>query len=240
MLTLADLEIPTLGLNEIPSPLKLVSSSRGDGLGDFVPGSSRVRYQLDTAPDAPSQEVAFERAGPRERVYFDPYFTTAAIVTCGGLCPGLNNVVRSIYLELTHNYGVKRVLGIRNGYLGLNPAAGLDPILLNDEQVSHIHDRGGTILGSSRGPQKPSTVVDYLQRSHIDILFCVGGDGTQRGAHAIYEEITRRNLKIGIVGIPKTIDNDIMYVFRTFGFATALERAQNALYCARYRSERKS
>ncbi len=232
MLTQADLQIPTLGLNEIPSPLKLVSSTPGDGLGDFVPGSSRVRYQLDTSPDAPLQDIAFERAGPRERVYFDPYFTTAAIVTCGGLCPGLNNVVRSITLELKHNYGVNRVLGIRNGYWGLNPASGLEPIVLTDDKVSHIQDVGGTILGSSRGPQKPSVVVDFLQRSHIDILFCVGGDGTQRGAHGIYEEITRRGLKIGIVGIPKTIDNDIMYVFRTFGFATALERAQHALYCA--------
>jgi 6-phosphofructokinase 1 len=113
MLTQPDLEIPTLGLNEIPSPLKLVSSTSGDGLCDFVPGTSRVRYQLDTASEAPYQDIAFERAGPRERVYFDPYFTTAAIVTCGGLCPGLNNVVRSIYLELNHNYGVNRILGIR-------------------------------------------------------------------------------------------------------------------------------
>ena len=232
MLAPADLVIPTLGPNEIPSPLKLVSSTPGDGLGDFVCGSSRVRHQLDLSPDAPGQDVAFERAGPRAKVYFDPYFTTAAIVTCGGLCPGLNNVVRSIFLELRHNYGVRRVLGIRNGYLGLTPEARLDPIELTDERVSHIHDVGGTILGSSRGPQDPRVVVDFLQGSHIDVLFCVGGDGTQRGAHAIHEEIHRRGLRIAVVGIPKTIDNDIMYVFRTFGFATALETAQNALSCA--------
>ncbi|MCA9234057.1 MAG: ATP-dependent 6-phosphofructokinase [Planctomycetales bacterium] len=232
MLSPADFKIPTLGLNEIPSPLKLVSSTSGDGLGDFVSGSSRVRMQLDTSPDAPDQDIDLERAGPREKVYFDPYFTTAAVVTCGGLCPGLNNVVRSIYLELTHNYGVRRVLGIRNGYLGLNPAERLDPVELTEDRVSHIHDVGGTILGSSRGPQDPKVVVDFLQRSHIDVLFCVGGDGTQRGAHGIYEEVTRRGLSIAIVGIPKTIDNDIKYVFRTFGFATALETAQNALSCA--------
>src|SRR5262245_47909499 len=173
MLTQDDLHVATLGLNEKPSPLQL-SSHHYDGLGDFVPGAPRIRYQLDTSPHAPHQDLLFEQAGPREKIYFDPFYTTAAIVTCGGLCPGLNNVIRSIYLELKHNYGVNRVLGIRNGYLGLNPAAGLEPIVLTDDKVSHIHDQGGTILGSSRGPQKPSVVVDYLQRSHIDILFCVG------------------------------------------------------------------
>jgi 6-phosphofructokinase 1 len=173
-----------------------------------------------------------ERAGPRERIYFDPFYSTAAIVTCGGLCPGLNNVVRSIYLELTRNYGVRHVLGIRNGYLGLNPAAGLAPIQLTDAYFSEAHKLGGTALGSSRGPQDPKVVVDFLHRQGINMLFCVGGDGTQRGAHAVYNEITRRGLKIAVVGIPKTIDNDIEFVFRTFGFATALEIAQQALCCA--------
>jgi 6-phosphofructokinase 1 len=230
MLTQDDLEIATLGLNEKPSPIHL-SSTHGDGLGDFVPGAHRIRYQVDTSPDAPHQELLFERAGPRERIYFDPFYTTAAIVTCGGLCPGLNNVIRSIYQELTRNYGVRHVLGIRNGYLGLNPESGLEPIPLNDAYVSEIHKLGGTALGSSRGPQDPKIIVDFLHRHGINMLFCVGGDGTQRGAHQICEEITRRGLKISIVGIPKTIDNDIEYVFRTFGFATALEIAQQALCC---------
>lgn len=231
MLTQQDLEVPTLGVNQIPSPLTL-STNSGDGLGDFVPGTSRVRYQLDTSPDAAYQDLAFERAGPREFVYFDPAKTTAAIVTCGGLCPGLNNVIRSVYLELKHNYGVKRVLGIRNGYLGLNPSSGLEPWELSSDAVASIHELGGTFLGSSRGPQEPRVVVDFLVDRGIDILFCVGGDGTQRGAHAIHEEIARRGLKIAVIGIPKTIDNDIRYVFRTFGFATALEIACNALRCA--------
>lgn len=231
MLTQVDLEVPTLGPNTIPSPLQL-STQPDDGLGDFVSGRSRVRYQISTSPDAPYQDLAFEQAGPRERLYFEPSQTTAAVVTCGGLCPGLNNVIRSITMELRHNYGVRRVLGIRHGYLGLNPESGYDPVDLNTESVSHIHEMGGSVLGSSRGAQDPVVAVDYLQRRQIDILFCVGGDGTQRGAHCIYEEIKRRDLKIAIVGIPKTIDNDIKYVYRTFGFATALEIAQNALSCA--------
>lgn len=231
MLSQDDLHVSTLGLNEKPSPLHL-SSHHGDGLGDFVPGYPRIRYQLDVSPEAPHQDLLFEQAGPRERIYFDPFYTTAAIVTCGGLCPGLNNVIRSVYLELTKNYGVRNVLGIRSGYLGLNPASGLAPIPLTVDYVSEIHKLGGTALGSSRGPQDPVTVVDFLHRQGINILFCVGGDGTQRGAHQIFEEVTRRGLKIAVVGIPKTIDNDIMYVFRTFGFATALEVAQQALMCA--------
>jgi 6-phosphofructokinase 1 len=191
-----------------------------------------VKYQLSTAPDAPHQDLAFEQAGPRERVYFEPSQTTAAVVTCGGLCPGLNNVIRSITMELRHNYGVRRVLGIRHGFLGLNPESGLDPVELNSDVVSHIHQMGGTFLGSSRGAQDPEVIVDYLHRRRIDILFCVGGDGTQRGAHRIFEETQRRDMKIAVIGIPKTIDNDIKYVYRTFGFATALEIAQNALSCA--------
>ncbi len=230
MLTQEDLHITTLGLNEKPSPLNL-SSAHGDALGDFVPGAPRIRYQVDTSPEAPHQDVLFERAGPRERIYFDPFYTTAAIVTCGGLCPGLNNVIRSIYLELSKNYGVRNVLGIRNGFLGLNPASGLAPIPITDSYVSEIHKLGGTSLGSSRGPQDPAVVVNFLHRQGINILFCVGGDGTQRGAHEICKEIDRRGLKIAVVGIPKTIDNDITYVFRTFGFATALEIAQQALTC---------
>jgi 6-phosphofructokinase 1 len=230
MLSQDDFHVTTLGPNETPSPLHL--SSCDDALGDFVPGGPRIRYQVDTSPGVPHQEILLERAGPRERIYFDPFYSSAAIVTCGGLCPGLNNVIRSIYLELTKNYGVRHVFGIRNGYLGLNPASGLAPIQLTDAYVSEIHKLGGTALGSSRGPQDPAVVVNFLHRQGINMLFCVGGDGTQRGAHAICEEITRRGLKIAVVGIPKTIDNDIMYVFRTFGFATALEEAQDALTCA--------
>jgi 6-phosphofructokinase 1 len=231
VLTQADLEIATLGPNTSRSPLEL-SNVDGDGMGKFVPGSQRVCFDLDPNSESPEANLAFERAGPREHIFFNPPRTTAAIVTCGGLCPGLNNVIASVYYELKYNYGVKEVLGIPNGYLGLNPKSGLEPIRLTNDYVSNINGLGGTVLGSSRGPQDPSCMVNYLAGRGIDILFCVGGDGTQRGAHGIYEEITRRGLPISVVGIPKTIDNDIKYVFRTFGHATALEKAQEAICAA--------
>ncbi|MBM4095114.1 MAG: ATP-dependent 6-phosphofructokinase, partial [Planctomycetes bacterium] len=176
--------------------------------------------------------ISFEKAGPRKRLYFEPSRATAAIVTCGGLCPGLNNVIRSATLELIFNYGVRRVLGVRYGYQGLNPELGSPPLELTPDFVERIHYLGGTVLGSSRGPQPVPVMVDYLQREGINVLFCVGGDGTQRGAHAIHEEVGRRGLKVSVVGIPKTIDNDIAYVTTTFGYATALEKSEEVLRAA--------
>jgi len=176
--------------------------------------------------------VLFEKAGARQQIFFHPAQAKAAIVTCGGLCPGLNNVIRSAFLELHKNYGVQQVLGIRHGYQGLNPQAGQPPLRLSMELVEDIHKEGGTILGTSRGAQDPAVTVDFLQAQGINLLFCVGGDGTQRGAHAVYEEVHRRGLAIAVVGIPKTIDNDIDYVSRTFGFTTAVEVAQKVIDCA--------
>jgi len=227
MLRPEDVVIPTLGKCEYLSPLKPARQ------GGFVADSQRIleQYEVsDTEPLDPS--VRFEKAGPRTRLFFNPAETTAAIVTCGGLCPGLNNVIRSATLELNFNYGVPRVLGIRYGFRGLNPDVGEPPVELTPEYVERIHYLGGTVLGSSRGPQEPEVMVDFLEREKIDMLFCVGGDGTQRGAQAIYEEIRRRKLAKAVVGIPKTIDNDIAYVTATFGYATALAKAEEVLRAA--------
>jgi 6-phosphofructokinase 1 len=141
-----------------------------------------------------AETLSFEEAGPRRRLFFNPAETTAAFVTCGGLSPGLNNVIRSGFLELTHNYGVRRVLGIPNGYAGLNPDSGLEPTFMTERFVRNIHHLGGTVLGSSRGAQEPATMVDFMEAREIDILFCIGGDGTQRGAHGIQQEIETRGL----------------------------------------------
>ncbi len=224
MITQDQLLVGTVGECKLASPLLDM------GTFQYADDCCRVRYQLKV-PEATDavEPLTFEQAGPREKIFFDPRKTTAAIVTCGGLSPGLNNVIRSVYLELTFRYGVKRVLGIRNGYLGLNPESGLEPLELSAEFVNRIHQQGGTRLGTSRGPQDPRVTVEFLERQNIDILFCVGGDGTQRGAHAIYQEITRRGLCKSVVGVPKTIDNDIPYVFVTFGYATALEKAAEVL-----------
>jgi 6-phosphofructokinase 1 len=221
------LTVANLGPCQHPSPLKR------KGMTTFVPDTACVVYntEVDVASAIP-QPLLFERAGPREQVFFDPANTTAAIVTCGGLSPGLNNVIRAAYLELWHNYGVRRVLGIRNGYLGLNPDSGLEPIELTPSWVEEINDLGGTALGSSRGPQQPAVMADFLESYNIDILFTVGGDGTQRGAAALCHEVGKRGLPNAVVGIPKTIDNDIAFVEMTFGYVTALEQAANAIRCA--------
>ncbi|MBN2216024.1 MAG: ATP-dependent 6-phosphofructokinase, partial [Pirellulales bacterium] len=224
--------IPTLGACKHASPLRR-SLVPGDGLGRFVPDDLYVRHELQVRRGQPDQGgLFFEKAGARENIFFDPARTRAAIVTCGGLCPGLNNVIRSLFIELHMNYGVPEVLGIRYGYRGLDPAVGEPPARLTLEIVDSIHENGGTILGTSRGRRDVGTMVDFLQQQKIDILFCVGGDGTQRGAHEIYEEITRRGLAIAVVGVPKTIDNDIPFCEQSFGFMTAIEQVETALRCA--------
>jgi 6-phosphofructokinase 1 len=224
--------IQTLGSRRIKSPLQL-AHQRGEGYGAFVPDEARVRYQVEsgTGNDLPG-DVYFEKAGPREMLFFEPHEANAAIVTCGGVCPGLNNVVRSAVLEFYHNYGVRKVLGIRFGYAGLNPKAGLPAIELTPELVSDIHEKGGTVLGSSRGKQPTDLMVDFLAEQKINILLCIGGDGTLRGAQDIAGEVQRRGLDIAVVGIPKTIDNDVMYISRTFGVITATEKAHEILDCA--------
>jgi len=232
MLTPDDVKVRTLGERTIRSPLRL-STVYGDGMVNFALDDAKVRHTVQLRPDRKRpQEVLFEQAGPRERIYFDPTTTRAAIVTCGGLCPGLNNVIRSVYLELHHHYGVREVLGIRYGYRGLDPQVADEPVRLTGELVAEIHKQGGTVLGSSRGPHDVGQMVDMLQRLGVNVLLCVGGDGTQRGAHEIAAEALRRGAEIAVVGIPKTIDNDIMYVWRTFGYYTAIEQAREVLTCA--------
>ena len=223
MPTQGELLIPTLGPCTVESPLKAKGRT-------FADESIRVRVKRHIAGGAPEADaVSFEEAGPRQQLFFDPAKTTAAFVTCGGLSPGLNNVLRSGFLELTHNYGVRRVLGIRNGYAGLNPDSGPEPTFMTERLVRNIHHLGGTVLGSSRGAQEPAIMVDFLEAREIDILFCIGGDGTQRGAHGIQEEIERRGLAKSVVGIPKTIDNDVPFVEISFGYVTALEVASEVL-----------
>ena len=224
--TQAELEVPVLGPARHASPLRAKGRR-------FPDPAVRVRYQArEGTGETASEGLTFEKAGPREQIFFDPATTTAAFVTCGGLAPGLNNTIRSGFLELVYNYGVKRVLGIRNGYRGLDPAEGLEPMALTHDFIDDINDMGGTVLGTSRGSRAAADIVDYLEAHDIDVLFCIGGDGTQRGAHAIAEEVRTRGGERAIVGIPKTIDNDVPYVYMSFGYATALEEAMGVLRSA--------
>jgi len=175
---------------------------------------------------------AFEMAGPRERIYFDPSKVHCAIATCGGLCPGTNDVIRAIVLELHFLYGVRHIYGVRYGLRGFIPHYGHELLELNPEAVANIHTFGGTILGTSRGPQDTGEIVDALERIDLRILFLIGGDGTLRAAYDIYQEITRRELRISVIVIPKTIDNDIPLVSRSFGFDTAVEQATSSILAA--------
>jgi 6-phosphofructokinase 1 len=175
---------------------------------------------------------SFELAGPREYIYFDPVKTKAAIVTCGGLCPGINDVIRSIVMTLHYGYGVQTVFGIRYGLRGFIPDYGLPIMELSPGTVDRIHEYGGTILGSSRGPQPPEAIVDALEKMNVSILFTIGGDGTFKASARIAEEIEKRGRKIAVIAVPKTIDNDIFLVSKTFGFDTAVQMACEAIRCA--------
>ncbi len=231
-----DLTVPTLGECKVDSPLNL-NTTDGDEIANFVEDDRRVLIDASLRGfrqhrKAGTEPRSFERAGPRAKLYFDPTKVKAAIVTCGGLCPGLNNVIRSLVTQLHYRYGVQSIFGIRFGYQGFIAEYGHELVELNPKAVSGIHESGGTILGSSRGNQDITAIVDSLERLNIRVLFTVGGDGTLRGAQGIYEEVTRRGLKIAVVGVPKTIDNDIPYIARTFGYDTAVDMATLAIRSA--------
>jgi 6-phosphofructokinase 1 len=213
------MNIPVLGSPQFPSP---IARTVDDNLRlpEII-----VRDPNDPAPPG----LQFEVAGPRARLFFDPPRTRAAIVTCGGLCPGMNHVIRSLYLELGNAYGIREVLGVRGGFQGLDPACGEPPIPLTPQFIDGIHKEGGTVLGTSRGPVDVRRAVEELIRREVNILFTIGGDGTQRGGNELFQEARRRGHALSVVGIPKTIDNDVAFVSRTFGYLTAVEEASRVL-----------
>ncbi len=225
--------ISSLGECKITSPVLV---------NDFTPDSKRLllKQYLDYSEPAKSRDskdkreasLSVEVAGPREKIFFDPSKTKAAIVTCGGLCPGINDVIRAIVMELYHRYGVRNIIGIKYGFQGLIPSYGHEIVELTPECVENIHREGGSILSSSRGQQNIGEMVDALVRMNVSILFCIGGDGTMRAAERITEEITWRKLSISVIGIPKTIDNDLNFIQKTFGFDTAIAESVKAIACA--------
>lgn len=233
-ITRDEVAIKDLGRCLLPSP---VAGHLGDHALHFVGKADKVLVhdtllQLEARGQTLSELPAFELAGPRNKIFFDPRQVRCGIVTCGGLCPGLNNVVRGLVLELWRAYGVKRVLGFRYGYEGIVSRFGHLPLALTPELVANVHHGGGTMLGSSRGAQDPVEVVDNLEALGIDVLFVVGGDGTLRGALQIAEEVARRKLKLAVVGVPKTIDNDIPFIDRSFGFESAFSAAVEVIRAA--------
>ena len=213
------MDIAVLGAARYPSPVKR-----------WVSDSERVPDTIvRSAGTRPPEDLLFELAGARGNLFFNPPETRAGVVTCGGLCPGLNDVIRSLFFEMHHAYRVKEVLGFRWGYRGLDPDHGAEPFVLTHELVDRIHLQAGTILGTSRGPVDKARAVENLIRRRVNILFTIGGDGTQRGAREFFEEAKRQGHALSVVGIPKTIDNDIPFVARSFGFLTAVEEATKVL-----------
>lgn len=229
----SDFDVPVLGKRSVKSPLNL-SNIEGDGIYDYITDEDRVLHDASLknflhCRDKNQVPISFEKAGPREYLFFDSAKSKAAIVTCGGLCPGLNDVIRSIVLTLWYRYNVKNIIGIKYGYEGFIPQYNHPVVEFTPDVVEGIHLNGGTILGSSRGPQSVEKIVDALQSMNVNMLFTIGGDGTLRGARDIQEEIESRGLKIAVGGIPKTIDNDIDLIERSFGFETAFSIANDVI-----------
>jgi 6-phosphofructokinase 1 len=228
-----DFTIARLGECRILSPMSGVRFTGDDERVLYHATLAEMKPWLDRGLEPPSMETA----GARETLFFDPGTVGCGIVTCGGLCPGLNDVIRAIVLSLHHHYGVGRILGFRYGYEGLVSRHGHEPLELTADAVGRIHQMGGSILGSSRGPQQPAEMVDRLDELGISVLFAIGGDGTLRGAQAIGEEAARRGRPIAVVGVPKTIDNDVSFVQKTFGFETAVSEARRATHAANAEAE---
>ncbi len=227
-----DFTVPFVGFPKIQSPIKM-SNTFGDSIANYVKDDELIMYDIDVDKDNLRRELNIEelmqRAGPREKIYFHPGHVHAGIVTCGGLCPGLNDVIRSIVRTLWYRYGVRRITGIRNGYKGLLAEYNIPIMELNPDVVEDIHHTGGTILGSSRGGSNTEDIADSIERLNLNMLFTIGGDGTQRGALRLAEELESRKLKIAIVGVPKTIDNDLSFIQKSFGFETAVSKAVEAV-----------
>ena len=218
-------DVKTLGECKLPSPVRH-RKYVADGERVFATENETfARFAETKLGHLPT----FEKAGPKERIFHDPRWTRVGIVTAGGLCPGLNTVIKGLVEILKFDYGVTNVFGIRYGYAGLNPKCGHEPLMLDADTVDTIHEAGGTILGSSRGQQPSDVMVDTLVRMNINVLFCIGGDGSLRCASDIAAEVARRGLKISVVGIPKTVDNDLMFVGRSFGFESAVAQAAEVI-----------
>jgi 6-phosphofructokinase 1 len=228
-----DLLVTNLGKGSLISPLA-VPHREDSPVYKFVDDNERILYDATLEHfikfrDTGELPVSFEKAGPKEMIFFEPAKTKVAIVTCGGLCPGVNNVIRALVNQLNYRYGITRILGIKYGYEGLIPKYNHPVIEMTAPMVSEIHLSGGTFLGTSRGNQNVGQMVDTLEILNINVLFCIGGDGTLRGAHAIHEEILKRKLRIAVAGIPKTIDNDIDLIQKSFGFETAFSIANDII-----------
>ncbi|MDR0720425.1 MAG: ATP-dependent 6-phosphofructokinase [Treponema sp.] len=231
-----DFSIDELGKRSIKSPIAM-STTEGDLIANYVTDDQYIQYKtqgIKLGVQAPlKRSHVMECAGPREMIYFTPAHVHAGIVSCGGLCPGINDVIRAIVRCLWYRYGVKRISGIQYGYKGFLPDYQYGVMQIDPDIVDDIHKIGGTFLGSARGGgREVGKIVDAMEQLNLNMLFTIGGDGTQHGSLDISEEIEKRRLKIALVGIPKTVDNDFDIIDRSFGFNTAVDRAVEVVSAA--------
>ncbi|MGB0370279.1 MAG: ATP-dependent 6-phosphofructokinase [Opitutales bacterium] len=225
-----DFNVDTLGERRVPSPLNL-------GKRRFVEDDERISVISDMKAMSAYMEKhgeipSMETAGPRETIFHPHYLSRAAIVTCGGLCPGLNSVIKGVVETLNQEYGIQDVVGIPYGYAGLADPQTYPPMKLDADTVDTIHHSGGSILGTSRGNQSVEVMVQNLVNMRINMLFTIGGDGTLKGGSAIANEIKRRGLEISVIGVPKTVDNDLQFVGATFGFESAVYQSNPVITAA--------
>mmetsp|Transcript_20291 Transcript_20291/g.48093 ORF Transcript_20291/g.48093 Transcript_20291/m.48093 type:complete len:415 (+) Transcript_20291:167-1411(+) len=196
---------------------------------EMVAGNIIQNSDPDTQKPNPLLSSGCLRANAARQLFWEPNKVKAAVVTCGGLCPGLNSIIRGVTKCLWNEYGVREILGITAGYNGLSDPETHPPVKLTEEMVRDIHMKGGSIIKAARGGFDAEKICDNLQRLGITVLFLVGGDGTQFAGHLLYEAARKRRLAVSIVGIPKSIDNDVVLFDRTFGFDTAVAKASEVI-----------
>ena len=229
-----DFTVDQLGPCKIKSPIQL-STVFGDACANYVRDDSFVRNRINVFSKDEENSIdetnLLQKAGPREFIYFDPKKVKAGICTCGGLCPGLNYVIRAVVRCLWNRYGVRDIVGFRYGYRGLFSDSEFPPMPLNPDIVDEIHKIGGSFLGTSRGggDRLPTDGVDTIEKLGINMMFVIGGDGTQHGASTLADAVKARGLECAVVGIPKTVDNDFLLIDRSFGFETAVQQAKEAI-----------
>lgn len=221
-------------LQDLGFASKNVSNKKSFGYAKFIDVNECVLADIVLKDSTkPLKLRAYMRAGPRAQLHFEPSESRAAIVTCGGLCPGMNSVIKNLVMTLKGHYGISKVYGIKGGYRGFTAVGWDAPLDMTMETVDEIHHVGGTALGTSRGGFDADKIVEWLKAKRIDQLYVVGGDGTHRGAYKLSELCHQRGLNIAVAGIPKTIDNDIGVIDRSFGFMTAVSEAVRAISAAR-------
>jgi len=215
-----------------------ISKTSERNFGAYTRDDDVVLFDIIRGDKSGTDAMAFKRAGCRKMICWKGSEVKAAIITCGGLCPGLNVVINEIVEVLYFEYGVNSIYGVKGGYRGLVDG-GYGLIELNPTVVKGINRKGGTILWSSRGgispaspPEEIEKILNKLESYGINMLYIIGGDGTHRGAYRLYQHAKAREKKMIIAGIPKTIDNDMGVIDSSFGFNSAVEQATKAIFSA--------